>query len=265
MEKIKNFGFVNPIIQPEEWIGGANLPLTEINPSGDWRPYLPEREIQNIYTETCNCTAFGTLNAVECIMKLKYKLGVNYSDRFLGIIAGTYPPGNSPHTVAEYARKYGFVPEVTLPFTADLDTVSKYFSPKPVPNWILKIGETWLGKYAFKHEWINNQTHEQLKQQLKYSPIGVAVVAWFLNEKGEYYYPNEYSGQENHWTLLVAFDEDRPVIFDSYDNTLKILTKNYPLSLAKKYAIETQIPEDKVAGIMALWKKIQDIWEILKK
>lgn len=210
-----------------------------------------------------NCTAFGLLNGVECLMRRKFGLFINYSDRALGIVSGTYPPGNSPNVVAEYARKFGFIPEVMLPLNDTLTSVSEYYSPKPLPNDLFNEGQKWLKKYTFKHWWIGNNysvlSTAKLKEALKYSPVGVAVLAWFKNDKGEYYVPPEYKNQENHWTLLVYIDEDeRKYVYDSYDDTIKILEKGYPIVLAKGYAVEVNLSEEQTNYFMALINKIKD-------
>ena len=66
--------------------------------------------------ETMNCTVYGTLNAIETMISRIFHVEPNYSERFIGVLAGTTQGGNSPHKVAETIRKAGLVPDSALPF-----------------------------------------------------------------------------------------------------------------------------------------------------
>ena len=56
-DSLRNYGFIEPVIQPEEYISlGSSLKCEVINPSKDWTNYLPEVEIQhnrNFDTQAC--------------------------------------------------------------------------------------------------------------------------------------------------------------------------------------------------------------------
>ena len=70
-DKIREFGFIQPEILPDEWrLGGVELQGVEVNPSGSWRKWLPEVEMQtDPQFETSNCTAFGSTSQIETLLK----------------------------------------------------------------------------------------------------------------------------------------------------------------------------------------------------
>jgi hypothetical protein len=232
-------GFIAPEITADQYIFGAgNVPLKVIQEDGNWGPILPIEENQNIRNiETYNCTAFGTTNAIELLM---YKLTgqrFNYSDRFVGLMAGTKNPGNDPHKVAEAIRKYGLIPEEMMPFGDDINTIDEYYSWKGVDKEAcLRAGREWLATYEFKHEWtftpgmpileqINN-----MKVALKGSPQGVAVYAWASDARDVYY----SLGSPNHWTTIYNVEQFIE-IFDSYTPFRKKVDQS--ILYCKRYSI----------------------------
>ena len=87
-----------------------------------------------------------------------------------------------------------------------------------------------------------------LKNALKRSPVAVAVSAGQKNELGEYV----RFGASNHYVVLVAYDEqDRAIIWDSYDLGLKTLVKDYLLEFAQIYKLTKK---KEVAEKRSLWQ-----------
>lgn len=276
MEELINTGY-----QPSEYVkndhyvlGGysdlASRPI--VNPTGKWTPYLPSGESQSPspgFGDTHNCTAFGTFDCLEPLMRCKFNIDQDNSERFLGIVAGTSIVGNDPHTVAEALRKNGSAKEATLPYDAHLANQAAYYSPKPPPARAVAEAQQWLGQWDFKHEWavepgtkldLKNQ-QELLKTALKLSPVGVGLCAWY--ERNNMYYRPE-GAQDNHWAALVDYEEGQYwVVFDSYskDGTfLKKLEWNYPFGDAKVYYIDNATPKLSImAQILALIAKILNI------
>ena len=120
---MKNYGFIAPEIVPEDfWLGSKKLGSKIINPSGDWRPYLPVFEHQRKKIETNACVSFGTLSALEMIHQLLWQVEPNYSDRYLAKISKTDPAvGNTPKKVSKAVKDYGSVPEEDWGFTEPLN------------------------------------------------------------------------------------------------------------------------------------------------
>ena len=131
-EKI-NYGYLEDEIQPEDYVlGSLQLPTEVIQDDGQWDAFIPTDEIQrNEYFDTYNCTGYGTLNALEFLFKRLFSETRNWSERYVGIAAGTYPPGNSPKKVIETIRKEcGLLDDELLPLNApkgdEMKSVEEY-------------------------------------------------------------------------------------------------------------------------------------------
>lgn len=242
--KIQHKGFLPDDIKPEDYIFGgytkiSAMPLVD---HGQWDFFLPEAENQKKNgLETMNCTVYNTLQCLEILFNRKFGIKKDYSERFGGITAETTLNGNQPHKVIEAVRKVGLLEDSILPFSDDIDTWDKYYSPKPMTNDLLEKAGEILKKYEIGHEWVLTGSpitykQEVLKEALRFSPIGVSVVAWkernglYFKEKGE---------PDNHWTVLYGFEDGKKwLIFDSYDGHKKELEWNYDFTFAKRYSIE---------------------------
>lgn len=237
-----NYGFVEPKIDSTHYVFGSGLLAGEVlQENGQWDDYLPEVELQyEPDFDTYNCTGFGTTNAIETLLK---RLGVykNFSDRYLGIVAGTKPPGNDPHTVAQAIRHHGLVSEQTLPFDQDLlVSADEYFSFKGGDEKKCEIeGANFLNTNSFGHDWVltNGESEEvrtiKIKSALKLSPVCISVSAWY--EKDGVY--EDMGQQNNHWTLCYGSTDRGWKVFDSYDNSFKIVSYKHKIRYAKRYRI----------------------------
>lgn len=237
--------------------GSLGVAFETLRPSKDWGDSLPEGENQfNAIFDSYNCTGFNTLNVIEIYMKAKFGITVNYSDRWLGIIAGTKPPGNDPHTVMEAIRQYGLIPEEMLPWTDDIQSVDEYYSFKGADKEAcIAEGKKWLSQFNFYHKWVftsANTLEEKIanmKQALAISPLGIAVYAWATDENGRYI----RLGNDCHWTAEYAYP-DYQKIDDSYPPYQKIIDQE--IFSCKVIYIEKNQPN------ISLWASF---WNWLKK
>lgn len=224
---MKNTGFIVPNIEEKHYVMGAgNVPFQVLRKDGDWTKDLASPEYQSRDgLETCNCTGFGLAKKIREYMKESFGIDFNPSERWIGIVAHTRPPGNDPQAVYEAVREYGLISEEMLPFSDDIKTVDDYYSFKGSDEdacW--RLANEWKNKYNFLHEWVFDPTvqltpEERIRNMnvaLKYSPLGVAVYAWITDERGVYV----KLGPENHWTNIYKID-DFLNIFDSYDPYFK--------------------------------------------
>lgn len=277
---IKNYGFIAPVITPEHWVLGASaMPLVIRTELADWEPALSYNELQNKKFETYNCTSFNTLKQIQMYMKLVFGINVNYSDRFLGIMAGTKAPGNDPQIVCEAIRHYGLIPEEMLPFSDDLENIDEYYSFKGADREAcLAEGRRWLERFEFFHEWAFGDglsVEDRLKNMeisLKTSPLALAMYAWYPDGDGVYI----KAGRENHWTLVYKIEDLKRIVqrvSDSYEPFLKIADQE--INFCKRIYIERKPdpvpleikPEPLPAPARKSWwqKLINWILNIIKK
>jgi hypothetical protein len=250
MKQTVNYGFVKPDIVLEGdkahfVLGSSALPKVVLRADRDWKPLAPTFEPQLKQFETYNCTAFATIKCVQMYMRALGLTVENYSDRWVGIIAGTLPPGNDPHKVAEAIRKHGLIPEAMLPFSEALSNVEEYYSFKGADEKACrKAGQDWLIKFGFGHEWVfqgGKDKQAKMLEALQYSPLGVSVYAW---EKQNGLFVKPSWADDNHWTECVLVDYVKNkywVIFDTYlddGEPYKKLTWDYDFGYAKRYHIE---------------------------
>ena len=262
-KNIINDGYIKPVLQEKDFIFGSNQLSGEIlQPDGQWLNFLPPFEEQKKIIETSNCTGFATCNIVEIIMRRKaLDLKADYSDRGLGILSGTYPPGNSPQKVAETARIRGFFPEELLSFDNTVTTVDSYYDLRKLTIEMLAACENWLKKWTLKHDIVGNFSYKipnkMLMNALKYSPLGIAVIGWIYDDvTDKYIRPPEYERIDGHWTVMVGYEENEYwYVYDSYYGLIK-LDWDFKFYVAKRYAVEQNIPDEQANKIMEMLKSV---------
>lgn len=244
--KTKGHGFIAPEDNPEDYVFGSaelgfRFPYEVLEEDGDWEIYLPKFERQaRTGLETSNCTGYGTLNCLEILLRRKYGLIEDFSERYVGVMADTWPPGNNPQKVIETIRKVsGVISEEELPFDDSIKTLEEYYSPKPMTGSLIAKGLWWLENFEVKHEWVfkgdvkNKQ--ELMKDALKHSPLGASVYAWALDDEDGLYFKN---GDDNHWGVIYGYEDGKYwKFFDSYDQGKKQLKWDYDFGYVKKYYI----------------------------
>jgi len=268
-KKVKNYGLViSKIKDPNAYILGSSVvPRGVLRENGDWSD-IPDKEMQSRKFETYNCTSFNTLSAVEKLIFVITGEKVNYSDRFLGIMAGTKPPGNDPHVVAEAIRKYGCIPEEMLPWSDDLQNIDEYYSFKGGDReGCIAEGKKWLEKFNFLHEWVFSEKdtvkvkRTKMLEALRLSPPSMAVYAW--KREGDKYVDG--GNNPNHWTNCVGGVADiKWIANDSYvdidGDSLKDLSWTFKFAYPKRYFIEvrtiTQEQLSILSKIIALISKL---------
>jgi len=254
---INNHGFQPSIIKEDEhYILGDGLlgAAVEMNDGHGWGLYLPKAELQRKNgLETMNCTAYGTLNAIEILGRKKYgaRFQNNLSERFLGRVSGTTRQGNDPHKVCEAMRHLGAVPEAFLPFSDEIKRWEDYYI-KIIPFWIWRTGQQWRTTYSFGHDWVFlptdsiKQKQVRMKEALKYSPLGVSGYAWAVRSDGLY----EKRGTDNHWFIVYDYvDGVKWLAYDSYDNTKKELVWDYDFGQAKRFTLTKNTTKAEVSSL----------------
>jgi len=238
------YGLIIDRKTPTDYVfGGGFIGTKEINSGGNWKEFLPKEEFQNLQNlETMNCAVFATLNCIEILINFHFHEEQNFSERFTGIMSGTQKTGNSPQVVAQCVRKVGLIPEKELPFSEDIDTWEKYYSPWPMLKKYLTMGRQWLEQYDFSHEYVFDtddnlsvaRKHELIGLALKRSPVAMSVYAWDMGFGGIY----RQTGRDNHLCTVYGLNENGDyLMFDTYDNTHKVYSKESDVKVAKMFWI----------------------------
>lgn len=239
---MKNYGYIpEPIVIDKDYIFGGygSLGGDILQPTGQWLAFVPQGESQrNFGFDPQGCVSWGTENAVEILLRRIYGQTDNFSDRFLAKVSETTTSGNSPQKVSEALRKKGVPYEAQWPITEDINSWDEFYADIPQPIQTMALAFT--AEFSFQHEYVGTSP-AQLKESLKYSPLGVAVSAW--EQDGPYYVSNF---PNNHWCVLVGYkDNDYWIVYDSYPESegdyIKHLAWNYDFSVAKRYKITQQV------------------------
>ena len=236
MNELKQFGFVAPKeIKLEEWrFGSGNIKGEVLQPDGNWSAYLPKEEFQAIDYETAGCTVYGGLNQREILHKRLFGVEPNYAERFNYILGGVTLAGNDPHKTYESIRKDGVIIEELLPRPK---TYAEYNSPRPMSSNFIKEGKKSLEQYEYKHDWLFTQfdglTKEQRRQKintaLKFCPVAASFTAWI--KEGDVYVDG---GMLNtHWGVIFGDSDKGYLTFDTYDQTIKIVSHDHNIQFAK--------------------------------
>lgn len=254
------YGLVREKVEADHYVLGGltKIPKTVLQPDGNWSKHVPKYEPQAESYETWGCTCWGTQNAIEMLFKRLYGYEPNFSERFNYILTHIREPGASPHDLAECVRKQGLIDAESLPVPP---TYEEFIQPDPMETKYIVKGQSFLNTYEFGHDWVFNsdflspeEKTALLKEALTFSPVGVSVTAWY--EKDGLYY--DHGLPNTHWCVLIAFeprqDGDYPVIFDSYDHSIKVLDKDHNIMMAKRYYIGRRVRKDN--WLMLLIKRL---------
>ena len=260
----KNYGLKSePIIIGKDYVlsGFSNVPKDILQPNGQWREFLPVAENQSRgAVEPSSCVPMTVDNCAEILLKRLYGGDYDWSDRFLAKMSGNTGEGVTPQAGAQAFKNKGTVKEMDWPFSPDIDTLEKFYSE--IPAEIINNALKFLESYDFLHEYVQTSP-EALKEGLRYSPLGIGVPAWYLNEQELYYRPEGMP--DNHFVTLIGFvDKKYWIVFDSYadsegDPNIKHLDWNINPSVAKRFFIkkkDTFYPEKETNWLIDLLRAL---------
>lgn len=257
----KNYGLKQVVEKEGDYHFGAytklsGLPLTD----GQWDKFLPSPDDQSKGNlETYACTCYGTCNVLE-ILSRQQGFNLDFSQRYLAINGGLTvdSQGGDPNTVAEAARHLGLIDEPLLPFDDSVTTLQQFYSPTPMTSVLLSKGKEFTTKYKIEHDTVT-PLPAFLMEALKYSPLGVSVLAWVPKEGTDMYYFPQGQGY-NHWCCLYGFVEGQYwLVWDSYEGNSKKVTWDSVFGYTKRYSLTLQpmTPQDKNIFMQILTKLAQ--------
>lgn len=250
----------------------SGIQYREVNPSGDWGPYLPTDERQSgKFFDSMACVSFSALNVIET--QINYFLANNMlsfstktqlslmgfidpngkfngSDRFLAKASGTTSAGNYLNVVAETIRKQGIAPE--RDWTWDLDTFTWELFYAGIPTSVSEKAKQFLNLFDIQYEWVYDMDDAK---HLKQAPLQIAIVtcggwnnppvAW-CNVQGA-----------NHAVMMYkqAAGGER-VIYDHYVPYIKQLNLDYGIPYRMKIIVSPKENEDMVSLIVDKTKTV---------
>lgn len=244
---MRKYGLKLDTIDPEHYVFGANspIPLDILQPDKDWTESLPTAEPQNLNgIEPYACVTFTILNCVEILIKRKYGIDVNFSDRFLAAVSGTKEGGNSPQTVCEFLRHIGVVPEEMWPFDSTIDSFDKFYAK--LPPKLIKLAKEFNDNWDFKHEFVPTNDAD-ISKALQCSPLLISVSAWHLDDETQLFFRPQGAVDNHATTLIYEKDGQYRRVFDSYgDPYLKSIEWKATPMQVKRFWIEKKSPAAKV-------------------
>ena len=257
--------------QDTDYIFGATAPLkclAEIPPEAREK-YLPEGEKQNIGSEKMDCATRGPINILETkfnwlvenkiisennIKWLKdngYILPngkVEFSDRFISILSGTTPQGNSLKAPIDTIHRVGLIPKAMFSQVPDFD---EYYNPENITDKMKEMGLEFLKRLPISYERVfETESDEVLKEDM----VDTGGYAWPEPINGEY--PRS-DNQPNH--CFVKIKLPRTNIFDNYldreieGDFIKKLAENYSFL---DYGYHIVVSEKKKEEKRSWWQKL---------
>lgn len=267
-----DFGFIQPKRDKNDKVFGAfnSLPKVILESTKNWYNYLPLYERQYFTLgDSYGCSVFGTLNALETILKKMYGKDFNFSERFNYNLINLKPPGADPKEVAQSIRDYGVIDQRELSY---VDNFSQFASPRPMTRDLIEKGHEWLNEFDFGYEWVFESLHDKserlkrMRECLSYSPLGISVDGWTQNDKGEFISTHNTN---NHWCVGFRIDEfDRVWVFDTYDQSIKILSADHDIQFCMRYHLITlkdlSVKLTAIEKILFFLKEIFGLKEVIK-
>lgn len=255
--------FVYPEILDGHYRFGSSVLSGEIlRPDGDWRPYVPKEEDQNVNgVESSACYVEASQHAIATIEEESWdEKDNNYSSRFNALLSGGTQYGGDPLKAADSFRHDGLVPDSAMPFL-NINSWEEFHSWKGVVEASVRaLGKRYLMNKSLgfdivceKHEKVEVK-YAKLRQALKYSPCPVSVTAWYEADDG-WYKPEGMN--DNHLTLLVYIDEEnRPYVWDTYSPYLKRLSKNFNFDFAMRWSVKKKTEQEQLSFLAQLLQGI---------
>lgn len=247
--------------RPEDYqAGGFSFVTYEArNESGDWRFYLPVKEVQYGKEDSMSCVSFSAVNAIEIQYKFLTGQEENYSDRWIAKMSGTTRDGNWLYKVGDAVRRLGMVKEESYPAPPNY-TFDQYHAdiPEPLLSQLKAEGQAWLETWDVYTEFIPVDKDEMLKH-IKHAPLQIVIpghaVVSFLCEADvvEYFDTYKPHSKETPYTnIQTAY---------KYVLNQKQMTKRYIIRDGDKLGVLTL---EGFTGTAQFCDDFKD-WEAFKK
>lgn len=228
---MESFGLINKPISPKDWIFKSYSPLLGgvLNPSGNWKDWLPVNEYQNNYSfDRMACVTYSFLNCIEILWKFHYGNERNFSDRFLAAASHTTHAGNTLEMVCDTARKDGLLNENEYPDNAN--SWNEYY--KLLTDDLFTKAKEFLVEHEITMEWVRTYKLPEIIEAIKQSPLQVTVA--YASGEGIL----SPTGEWNHAVTCYGYKENEYwEIFDHYTQTRKKYAWSYEFGAIKKFTL----------------------------
>lgn len=210
---LKNHGVIlNDNLDGVSFLGGVGDALAEVNPSADWRRFVPtlERQYRN-GLETYSCVSQSFTNAIETYLNY---LGIedNFSERDLARLSHTTPQGNTCHNVASAAINNGL--SRSWGWDKSIDTWDEFYAEPSEETEISlrKERSDFLNKFDLHYPIYVGTSLDSIRQALKKAPV------WATNS--------------GHAFVITHVDGEKVYVNDSYPSRDGMGNGYYDISLA---------------------------------
>ena len=222
--------------------GVSGLSQVVLQPDRNFRSFLPALELQNKANfDRMACVTYSAWNCCETLLKRKYNLDLNWSDRFTAKLSGTTAQGNSFYNVGESIRKlHGGVTEDKWPDVESSVDPAAGFSDyyRDVPEDIRKLGLEIFPQWKIEYESVWDD-QDSLWEALQYAPIQVALYAYGPEVNGVV---QRVETRGNHAVMLMNGKKGEWwEIFDHYAWVIKKLAWNTRFWGAVRYDISRKV------------------------
>lgn len=236
--------------RPENYQFGSVEKIV-LREDGQWLDFDPECEIQKTdHDDLMDCVSESETNFKKIILKRKFNIDADLSQRFRAKMSGTTRTGNSLHAVANSARHDGFVLEIEWPRNRGMAWDEYY---KSIPGSVINRALKTTIQFDVNYEFVPTNK-EALMEALKYGPVQVTGHAW-ASQDGIYY---DYGYRPNHAFLLVGYIKNKYwIAYDSYptdyiidENStkqefIKYLDWNYKFGDALLYSVKLKATDQR--------------------
>ena len=234
-----------------EWMFGAgSKPCIFSVPIIERKEYLPRGEIQKGKDDYQDCVTRKGGNALEIkftaalrkkrmkdenaqwlrdkgyVVVHEGKEYVEFSDRFIAILSGTTPRGNSLKAPAHAVYEHGLIPKRMFPGASNLSW-NQYHDKRLITQEMTDLAKEFKKRFRINYEQVFTV---DMEAALKRDMFGVVVFAWPTPVDGEY-----RRKEGDPLTHDVLAFEPLTYVFDNYPETasdprewVKKLAENYP-------------------------------------
>ena len=258
---------------PTDWIFGSTSKIagiTENNPTGDWRTFLPTKEWQiGVYFDTQACVSFSAINVIETILNYKKAMGMlpaemieefkaagyfdengnfNFSDRALAKLSGTTRSGNSGNKVADTIKNFGLIPEKLWPYPREQRTPvfdwDNFYCD--IPQEIIDVGKKVFLKWVkVNWEWVIQGQSDPatiaklVEMHIVESPIQIFTAVCSGWNEGDATPVPKCGAPLAHATMISNRNDQSGIYndFDTYNPFEKQLAADYAIPWGLKYVL----------------------------